>query len=43
VGGARTSDPRLEKHVARAERPGYSDRGSVIRIPDVIVYELQRD
>jgi hypothetical protein len=38
-----TSDPRLDEVVAGTERPGFSDRGRVVRFPEVRVYRVDGD
>lgn len=35
-----TTDPALDETVAGTERPGFSDRGRVVRFPEVRVYRL---
>ncbi len=36
-----TDDPALDNRVAGTERPGYVDRGRILRVPEVMVYKLE--
>jgi hypothetical protein len=38
-----TTDPARHDTVAETELPGYTDRGTVIRVPVVAVYRLEPD
>ena len=35
-----TDDPGLDRTVAETERPGYADRGTTVRLPEVVVRRL---
>jgi GrpE len=37
-----TTNPALDELVAGTERPGFSDRGRVVRFPEVRVYRLEQ-
>ena len=40
VGHVPTTDSSLHNRVAKTERPGYSDRGRVVAVPQVLVYQV---
>jgi len=43
VGTEPTTDPAADLRVASTVRLGYTDHGSVVRTPDVIVYRTAAD
>jgi molecular chaperone GrpE len=40
TGRVPTDDPSLDGRIAEVERRGFSDRGNVLRMPDVLVYSV---